>query len=438
MIRTHAAWLAALTTLGLAFAGAPPRAFAAADPASAAALARVTTLDLAWLERTVLERNPSLAAAREAWREAEARAAREGSFEDPMLDAMAAPRSFASNAVEPAWRVQVTQRFPLFGQRGLRRSAASGERRAAGYDYESARLDLLRDARVDYAEFWRITRNQETNARLRGLMKEFEHVALVRYGAGTTGQTDPLQAEVELAMLDHESVVLERARRVVVARLVALLHLPAGSELPLPPAALALPEAPSSSDWLAARARAPWPELRAAEARVEAKRASFALARRERLPESALGFAYDRYWTERELQPSAILSLSLPLNLGRHAAAVREARASLAGAEAERDAARDRVDREIESATAMFRETRHEAELVADQVVPATERSLAAVRVAYESGRGDFLALLNAVRDLHRARLSLIQATAGTHQAYADLRRALAVDAGGPETEDTR
>lgn len=397
-----------------------------------------STLALAWLEKHVLERNPSLAAARAAWDEARAAARQAGALEDPMLDGMVAPRSLSSEAVDPAYRVGVMQRYPLFGQRGLRRRAASAEAEVGGYDFETARLDLLREARAGFYAYYRIARSQETNRELIELVQRFHHAALAKYAAGTVGQTDPLQAEVEQAMLRHQSVVLERQRRVVVAQLNALLHAPPGSGLPPPPRELTRPDAPTTEEWLEIRRRAPWPELHAAEARIGARRARLSLARRQRLPEGAVGIAYDRFWGEPELRGTVGLSVNLPINLGRLANAEREARAGLAMAEHERDAVRDRVEQELEIASARFRESRHEVHIMQNEVVPASERALNAVRAAYEANRSDFLTLLNASRDLARARLGLHEALAMLHEAHADLLRAMATDARLPKQEDRR
>ena len=61
-----------------------------------------SVLSLEWLERTVLERNATLAASRAALDEARARAGANGALGDPLLDVMSAPRSWSSDAVDPA------------------------------------------------------------------------------------------------------------------------------------------------------------------------------------------------------------------------------------------------------------------------------------------------------------------------------------------------
>jgi outer membrane protein TolC len=118
------------------------------------------------------------------------------------------------------------------------------------------------------------------------------------------------------------------------------------------------------------------------------------------------------------------MAMNLPLGWGRIGASVRAAEAGLERAEQERIAERDRVQAELTEAEARVEESAHEVHIMETGVVPATERALASVRAGYEANRSDFLVLLNAERDLARARLDLYRARAGYGEAVADLARA--------------
>ncbi len=399
--------------------------FERAGPAQSSAPDSV--LDLDWVERTVLERNPTLAAAHETWHAARERAASAGSLEDPELEFMVAPRTLGNDAVDPAYRVGLTQRLPIFGERGLQRRAATFEGRASAYDMQAVRLDLLRDARGAFYDYFRIARNQQTTHEVIELVRKFRGAALAKYAAGNARQSDPLQADLELANLDHQATVLERERRLAVARLNTLLHLPQANPLPPPPRTLTVLEPPYTEAWLEERRGGTWPELRAAEARVEARRASLQLAGRQRLPEWMVGAGYDRFWSEPELRPSLSVGVNLPIFRGRSEAIASE-RAALAAAEHQVQAAQDRVELAIEQASATFRESLHDMEIMQERVVPASERAVDAVRAAYEANRSDFRDLIQAARDLSRARLELAEAQAAVLQAHAELRRALGSD----------
>jgi outer membrane protein, heavy metal efflux system len=413
-----------LLALGLAAAG--PVGAAAQTPALDSLLA-APMLDAPFFERVVLERNPSLGAMRASWRAAEAEADRAGAWDDPMVEIMTAPGSWSSTTVDPGYMASISQHIPIFGQRGLEGRASRAGARAMGEDFRTARLDMLREARRAYYEYYLVARRQGINADLKDLMTQFRRTAVGKYSAGTVGLSDALQADVELAMLDHEEVALARDRRVVTARMNALLQRESGP-FPDPPADITLPAAPMRADSIHALALALRPELRSWSEQGHAKEAELSLARRNRLPDFTLTGRYDRFMAERGWRPQVGIGLNLPIQFGRLGAAEREARAGVEQMEFRRQAAEAEIGSEVESALARVQETEHEIHIIRERVVPATERALQAIRASYENNRADFLSLLNAERDLARARLDLYRAEATYLQNVADLDRAVGVD----------
>lgn len=382
------------------------------------------TLQLEDVLRRVIARNPSLAVARAASNEARARSQGAGALDDPMLELMAAPRSFGSASVDAGYSISLRQAFPLFGQRGLRRQAADAEGKMAAADLGTAQLDLIHEAKLMFAEFWQIHRAVTVNRDLYELLVRFRRVSLSKYTAGLVGEQDPLQADTELAMLDHQSVVLERQRQAVRAQLNVLMHDPVVAELPPPPSELALPDTAMAHAELSSGTPSLRPELQAADARVAAAQANLTLAHRQRLPEMSFSVGYDHYWSEPELRPNVGIMFNLPINFGRLAAAETESRARLEGSEAARDVVRDSIAVQIEVARSRLHELAHDVLISRGRLVPLAERTLSATRAGYEANRSDFLSLLNSVRDLLRARLEADGALAMLVQAQADLDRA--------------
>ena len=421
-----------LLALGLV-AAVPARASAQASALDS--LQSQSTLDLDLLERAILQRNSSLGAMREAWRGGEAAADQAGALDDPMLEVMTAPGSWSSSRVDPATMVALSQRLPLFGQRGLQARAARAGARALGEDYRGARLDILREGRRAFYEYFLAARGHAVNAEIKDLLGQVRQTAVGRYAAGTVGIEDALQADVEIAMLDHEDVELSRERRVAAARLNALLQRDPGAPLPEAPEEMVLPPAPERSDSLLALALASRPELRSWAAQRDSRAAELSLARRQRLPELTLTARYDRYWEIPALRPSAGISLNLPIQLGRLGAAERAARAGVEEMELRRKAAEAQIGAEVETALAGVQETDHEIHIMRERVVPTSERALRAVRASYESSRVAFAALLSAERDLARVRFELYRAQVAYLQGLADLDRAVGI---APAEEETR
>jgi len=384
-------------------------------------------LDVEVVIRRVLERNPTITAARSAWFEARAQADQAGSRGDPMVDLMGAPSSFGRSNVSPGYRIGVTQAFPIFGQRGLRRSAAEADARSVGWDLRATQLDLVHEVRTRFADYWQIGRAIALNRELSELLPELRRVTLAKYAAGQVGQQEPLQVDAELAMLDHTAVILERQRRVTVATLNVLMHQPPETALPPPPTELTMPDTSFMHQDLAPRARAMRPELRAADARVEASRGEVALAGRQHLPETSFSVAYDRFWSEPELRTTVGVTMNLPLNLARLSSAKAEAEARLAGSVAHSQAVSDSIELQVEIAAARLHEQAHDVQIAHTRMLPLAERTLRAARASYEANRTDFLTVLNSLRDFLQARLEADESASMLYQAGADLDRALGV-----------
>jgi outer membrane protein TolC len=399
-----------------------------AAPASADAPERPTAYDSLLaspamrpdlLERAVLERNPTLAAAAAAAVEAAAHADATGRFSSLMIEGMIAPRAIGNeDIVAPGYQVGLSQSLSLFGTRGLEKGAAQAEARAASEDLRAARLDLLREVRRLYYESFLAERGLEVNAEQKELLEHIRSLAVQKYATGTVGQQDALEAEV----------VLARERRIVRARINAMLHRGPVEALPAPldsiPDAVEGEERPAGPDASALR-----PDVKRAEAERDAGAAEVELAGKRGAPELTLLARYDAMWAEHEMRPIVGAEMNLPFLFGRVGTSEREAKAGLARREQERLATIDRARLEIEEALALVQETRHEIHVIETGVLPATERALASIRTAYESNRSDFVALLNSERDLARARLDWQRARVAYRLALADYERAVARDA---------
>jgi outer membrane protein TolC len=383
------------------------------------------------LVQAVLARNPTVRAARHAWRAALARYPQASAFEDPMLGATLAPRAIGSDEVDDGYRFDLAQRLPFPGKLRLRGEAALGEADAAAHDHAAVRLRLAAMASLLFDDYALAARSLAINASHLALLEEFQRIATARYEAGEASQQDPIQAEVERIDAEHREVVLQTQLRVIAEQINALLHRSPDQGLPPPQGDAALPGgAGGEPAELVARALELSPELRAAGARVAAEEARVALARREYFPDFTLTGAYDRIWQEEDLQPSVGLQMNVPLQLGRRIAAVEEAEARLAQAHSERAAVEVEVRLAVQTGADRMAEARHLAHLVRDRMLPAARDQVEAARAGFETGRNDFLVLIDAERNLLDAELGHAEAQAELGRRRAELDRAVGRVAG--------
>jgi len=390
-----------------------------------------TRLTLTDVEREVLARNPSLAAMKKAAEAASARAEGAGAWMDPELSFMVAPASLAAGGPEGTYRLALTQRIAPFGRNDAERLEAGARFDEASADVQSARLDLLRAARVAFAEYRRASESRVAHETMENLALELRQVALAKYAAGAVEQQDPLTAGVEAARLAHHGVLLESERRVAAARLNTLLGRPAAAALAPPAAddaggALMLEFDPDS---LVHAARGARPEVQAAVARVAARVAQRRVAGASSWPGLMLGISQDRYMMDPRIQTSVELGIELPLFGGRSARKL-EAEAEIAAAEAEHQSLVLQVESEVVEALTRYEEAVHDLDVIDQGVMPAAGQSVTALRAAYAGNRASFLALIDASRSLSEAQRDRIDAVARRDIARADLARALGNDGG--------
>ncbi len=384
------------------------------------------TFDRRALVQTVLERNPSLEVARQAWRGALARYPQAPGLEDPILGLGVAPLSFGSSKVDGAGRIDLSQRLPFPGKRRMRGDAALAEAEAVGRDMASLRLQLATLASTLFDDYALAARTLEINQEHTTLLGEYQRIALSRYAAGEDSKQSVLQAEMAVTRALFERSELESASRIVAEQINALLHRRVDLPLPPPPRSLAFPEDPAVPvEALVAQALDAHPELAAASARMQAAEARVDLAQQEFFPDFTLTGAYDRLWQESALAPFVGVQLNVPLQLGRRRAALDESRADFEGTRHRRLALEDDVRLAVQSASDRLAQARRAERLVRDRLLPAAGEQVEAARSSYSTGGSSFLVLIDALRELHEIELGHQESLAQIGRRRAELDRAL-------------
>jgi outer membrane protein TolC len=397
-------------------------------------LAGVAELERAQLVRLALARNPGLRAAHFAWLAALERYPQATALGDPTFGYALAPRTVGSSDFDPSQRFELGQRLPFPGKRALAGSAALADAEAAQHDFASARLRLAALASTLFDEYYLAVRALAINGEHAHLLQVHASSALARYASGAGSQQDPLQAEVELALLAQRDLELENQLEGARARINALLHRRSDLPLPPPPAELVVPELPALEAQVADGALEARPDRVAAEARVRAREAELAQARRAFLPDVTLMGVYDRLWEESELRPMLGFEIELPLQIRRRRAGVREAEARVAQARNEAARLADETRLELTRARQELERARKLRALLADVLLPTARQRIAAARAGFESGRNGFGDLVESEHELRNLRLAVEEALVDESRRSAELLAALGrlpVDDGG-------
>lgn len=378
---------------------------------------------LAWAD----EHNPELAAARH---EAEAMAARvepAGALDDPVFRMELQDIDPGNPNLSPsrvgATSYRVMQRFPLWGKRDLRRDVARSEWSQARARNLAATAEVHAQIKTAFAMYYQARRTTVLDNEILQLLRSLEKIAEARYANGLAPQQDVVRAKMEQTALSGELIALESEQHHARTRLNLALNRPPTAALveprelrPLPP----LLDAPT----LEQRALAASPLLAVQAAQVEAAEKNRRLTEKDRYPDLTLGVAPIQRGNRLDGW-GAMVEFDLPLQQGRRRAREQEAASLLA-------AAQERRQSEVNQVVGGFRESflalgnaRRQVRLLNDTLLPQAELGFQSALAGYQAGKVDFAAVLDAQREIRKARLELLKALVEQDNRLTEIERLL-------------
>jgi outer membrane protein, heavy metal efflux system len=391
----------------------------------------VQLLERRALIEAVLARNPDIDAAQAAWRRALARIPQQTALDDPMLSYSIAPLSIAGDAPF-GQRVEIQQKLPITNRRGLAGEVALADAEAARDDADAVRLRLATMASSLFDDYYVAERALEVDAHHRSLLEQMRESAMAQYTAGRASQQDLLQADVELAMIDRETLMHSTDRKVVAAQINGLLHRDPAAPLPPPPKQLAAPAAMADDEHVlieaALRER---PELQGQDARIRRGEAASKLADTTAWPDVGVMGSYDSMWDMPEHRWMVGVSIELPLARARRAGAREEADAETDEARFLRERMSDEIRVEVRTAVERVAEARAALSLYETRMLPAARGQVDAARAGFIADQNEFQSVVSAERSLRHVTLEIEKARADVHRRLAQLERAIGRIPGG-------
>lgn len=398
--------LSLLFGAALAVAGAGARADDGPPPPTELTLERV--LD------TARQRSPGLLAARARVDEARSRQLSAAVWSaNPELEAAAGPR-FGNGDEDDSvdWSIGASQRLELGGKRHARVDAATARTEAAALNADDAERVALYAAASAYLDLLYLRHRAELAGRNRNVAADLDRVARRRAELGAAGRIEESLAAVALLGAEAEAARARARHAAAEVHLATLLGDPPQTRYALRDslAAIAFAAAPAESSDNPGRA-----DVLALRAEQRAAAADLAAARAARIPDIAVGAAWERE-EERDIV-QATLGVELPLldrGQGRAAeAAARRQRLGLAAAAREREAEAERVA--ADAAAAVLGDAARSLDRAQPELL---DRTLAMARRSYEAGDLPLPELLAIRREVAAAELdhaALLRAAAGAH-----------------------
>lgn len=316
-------------------------------------------------------------------------------------------------------RYRVIQPLPFWGKRELRGEVAEALAEQVETMQEGTVLEVENRIKTAYARQFQASGQIRILRETLSLLDAIERLVLTRYGVGLVPQQDALRAQSELTSVKIELVEAERRRRDNAAKLNALLARDGDAPLAEP---AQLPPAPARISYksLLEQIRTRSPEVARERFGVVAAQKSRELTWLNRYPDFAVGLTNNRPYNAQS-NWELMVGVTIPLQQSSRRAQEREAERRLDAAQTRVLAAETRLAGRLGETLAAFEASRDKARLLKNTLLPQARATFEAAQSGYESGRVNFNTLIDAERQILRARLALLDADVETAVRLAEL-----------------
>ncbi len=375
--------------------------------------------------------NHGLKAAFYRWKASLERVPQAQSLDDPMFSYTNFVQAVETRVGPQRNAYGYSQKFPLGDKLERRADVALQEAHAAYQVLQGEVLKVAFRVKTAYYEYYYLNQAIRLAQENQKLMSDFERIASARFRANeVSGQQDVLRAQVELGKITNELATLKDLQPAIVAKLNAALNRPGDAPLP-PPSEQPMLGSSISDAQLIAWALENNPRLKELHHQTQKTRDALALARLNRLPDLTIGVktidtgpAAMPGVRHSGMNPFLLdFSINLPFVHERQDAKVRQA-------EAEQRVALGRhaqfvydLNADLKMAAYQLRDAQRQTQLYRDSLIPKGRQTLQVAESDYESGKGDFLSLLDSQRVLLTFELAYHRGLANYHQRRAELEK---------------
>ncbi|MDO8988588.1 MAG: TolC family protein [Sideroxyarcus sp.] len=378
------------------------------------------------------EHNPELAATRYEAVAAQERAEPAGALPDPVLrtELMDITNEGATGArLLPsqvgATKYTLMQSIPWYGKRDLQREVAGAQAAQANVQVAVSWTELANRIKATYAMHFYATASERLVQQSLDLLDNLEQTVQTRYANGLGSQQDAIRVQLEKTVMRGELIALQNEHHHTFAQLNTLLSRPASAPLAEPLQLRPLPSpARLDEQTLLERLRARNPQLRIADAGVLSAEKSRELAYAKRYPDFTLGVAPTQSGNTVKTW-DLMFEISIPLQQSSRRSQEREAEAMLSASAARKTALLNQTQADLSENLSALEASRQTEALIATRLLPQAELTWQSALAGYETGKVDFAMLIEAQRQVLKARQQRLQVQMDMQLRLADIERLL-------------
>ena len=355
--------------------------------------------------------NDNLAAAKERWQQSTYKSVQAGSLNDPIVSFAFSnypSDSLASDQTPMTGNeIRLAQSFPFPGKLDARSALAAEQSGWFEASYFDLHYQLARKVKDAWYRLYATSRAIAVTERNLALVDDVIRLTEVRYETGSGLQQDVLKAHIQRSKLTERMISLQPQQTSIQAELDRLL----ARENPAPyqvPENLDLPAVEKRLDEFieASKERPLYSAYKSLLRRAQQQKK---LAELDDYPDITLWgswrFRDDDLPDQGTDFVSAGISFNLPVYRDKRRAALAEASAESRLVQRQVDEFRNGVNESIHKAFARMSETKEQATLYKEGVIPQTTQSFQAALSSYQVGKIAFISLLDALMNSYQAEL---------------------------------
>ena len=385
--------------------------------------------------KQALERNPEIRRLQYRLRATEAKAKQAPYLDDPQIafQLSGVPFSTPTNLNQADTNsIGIRQMIPFFGKLGLKEKIAQQEAMSVEQELRAKEREIISMVKTAYADLFMAERAVEIIREQLEIMRTVIGATEARYRVGQVTQQDVFKAQLEQSELLNQLIVADEENSLAMVKLNAAMYRPPRTPIQVP-ADLTLPDTTLTAPALDELALSNRPELQGAEREIERAEKIHELAERNRkYPDFMVGWDYMRMPTDmKKDRYGAMVNITIPFapwTAGRRNYEVEESLAEIRAAKSNLDAVRNMTIQQVGESEAKLQAAKQSVRLYREGLLTQAELSFRSALTAYQTGRAEFVNLLEAQRALREARMGYYKAMVRVLQNLADLERAVGHD----------
>jgi outer membrane protein TolC len=321
----------------------------------------------------------------------------------------------------------VQQSFPFPGKRSSMGEAATYNANMYESQANALARKIIRDVKSTYYELYLVHMKIQLNKENQELLRKFIEIASKQYEVGMGKQPDIIRAQTELSTLINEGINLDKERISIEAMINTLLSRPANA--PLAETEEIFENIPKwTYDQISKLSYDYRNELNAMKFNIEMNKAELKVSKLEYFPDIMGKLTYKNMSGTKDDFFSAMIGVNIPLALwsqDKYTYKVEENELNIKTAQDLLGSMKNMVSFDVQSALVKIESNRNLVELYKNTVIPQSEQTLDVTVAAYQTGKTEFLMLIDAYRTVLMSKLNYYMSVMNFMSSQAALEQAV-------------